>query len=230
MRILALDTSETLGSVAALADGALLAEILLPREQGTARSLAPALATLLEQVGWKPRDVQLVAVTIGPGSFTGLRVGVMTAKAFAYSVEAEILGLDTLESIAEAAPPDIQTLCVASDAQRQEVVAGIFRRDATGLWTTVEAPHLTAADAWLAGLPPGSELAGSALGKLAGRLPEHVKALAPEYWRVRASAVGRLAARRYAAGQRDDLWLLAPRYYRRSAAEEKREAKGPSRS
>ena len=89
MRILALETTEMAGSLAAMHDRKLLAEIELDSKQRTAQSLAPGMKTLLAEAGWRPTDVELVAVTIGPGSFTGLRLGVTTAKTFAYAVGAD---------------------------------------------------------------------------------------------------------------------------------------------
>ncbi|MEX0712672.1 MAG: tRNA (adenosine(37)-N6)-threonylcarbamoyltransferase complex dimerization subunit type 1 TsaB, partial [Pirellulales bacterium] len=91
MRILALETSGKSGSVAVLRGDVLLAEEPLEPSQRSAQSLAPAMRQLLEAVAWTPRDVQLVAVTLGPGSFTGLRVGVTTAKTFAYAVGAVVV-------------------------------------------------------------------------------------------------------------------------------------------
>ena len=97
------------------------------RSGGCASSLAPGIAAALEKAGLRPGDVHCVAVTRGPGSFTGLRVGVATAKVFAYAVGADVLGLDTLEVIAAAAPPQVSSLWVAIDAQRGDVVAAPFR-------------------------------------------------------------------------------------------------------
>ncbi|MEI6502464.1 MAG: hydrogenase expression/formation protein HypE, partial [Armatimonadota bacterium] len=71
---------------------------------------APAIHALLEQVGWLPRNVQLLGVAVGPGSFTGLRVGVTTAKVFAYAVGADLLCISALEAIAAAAPDDVAEL------------------------------------------------------------------------------------------------------------------------
>ena len=76
------------------------------------------MLALLKQVGWRPDDVQLVAVSVGPGSFTGLRVGVTAAKVFAYAVGAEVLGVDTLEAIAAASPDDVAEVSAVIDAQR----------------------------------------------------------------------------------------------------------------
>jgi tRNA threonylcarbamoyladenosine biosynthesis protein TsaB len=219
--ILALETTEARGSAAAMADGRLLAELFLHPQQRSAQSLLPAVRALLEQVGWRPADVRLVAVTVGPGSFTGLRVGVTAAKTFAYAVGAEVLGMDTLEAIAAGLPAEIPSAAVAVDAQRGDVVAAAFRRDAEG-WLRPDGPAaLVNAQQWLAGLAAGTAVAGPVLGRLAERVPPHLTVLDAACWPPRAAQVARLAARDHAAGRRDDLWTLTPRYSRRAAAEEK---------
>src|SRR5688572_20388398 len=91
------------GSVAAL-EGELVAEMELDSARRTAQTLVPALDVLLRQVAWKPQDVDLIAVTQGPGSFTGLRIGVTTAKTFAYACGAAIVGVNTLAAIARQVP------------------------------------------------------------------------------------------------------------------------------
>jgi len=225
MRLLAIETTGLAGSVAAVDDGNPLAEFDLPQDQGSSRSLAPALQRLLAKVGWQPKDLQAVGVVVGPGSFTGLRVGVTAAKTFAYAVGADVVALDTLEVIAAAAPTETPRLSVAVDAQRGQVVAADFARAPDGWLHPAGPARLLDVEAWWAGLPPGSVVAGPVLRQLAGRLPSHLVLLDPEYWLPRAAAAGRLATRLYAAGQRDDLWNLVPRYSRRSAAEEKWDAK-----
>ncbi len=210
-----------IGSVAAMSDGNVLAESELDPRQRSAQSLAPGLRSLLGRVGWRPDEVELVAVTSGPGSFTGLRVGVTTAKAFAYAVGAEVLGVDTLETIASRAPSDVPLLSAAVDAHRGQVVAQSFRRDADGWPCAAEGARLLDVDAWLGDLPPETVLTGPVLDKLADRVPDRVQLLDRQYWCPTAAAVARLAARLYSAGRRDDLWRLAPQYCRPSAAEEK---------
>jgi tRNA threonylcarbamoyladenosine biosynthesis protein TsaB len=187
--------------------------------------LAPAVHSLLELVGWQPRDVELLAVTIGPGSFTGLRVGVATAKVFAYAVGAEVLGIGTLEAIAIAAPESAMSVAVAVDAQRGDVVAQRFRRAATGWLEPVDDQALVPLEEWLKRLPPGFAVSGPVLKKWTGTLPEGVALLDREFWRPMAAKVARLAYRDYMAGRRDDLWNLLPLYSRPSAAEEKRAKK-----
>ncbi|MCE5267001.1 MAG: tRNA (adenosine(37)-N6)-threonylcarbamoyltransferase complex dimerization subunit type 1 TsaB [Planctomycetaceae bacterium] len=241
MNTLALETTDKIGSVAAVSGDKCLTELRLDPKLRSAQSLVPAMHALLQQVGWMPKDVQLVAVSVGPGSFTGLRVGVTAAKVFAYCVGAEVLGISTLETIAAAAVeaeaiPCCSEVSAVMDAQRGDVVAQRFaivcHSDCTmnaPSEPTVEAigpQELIPADAWLTGLAPGVVVTGPGLVKLAGRLPERVRELPASYWAPRAAVVGRLASRYHAAGRHDDVWKLAPHYFRRSAAEEKWDAMG----
>lgn len=225
MKVLALETTESVGSVAALCDGNLLHELRLDSRMRSAQSLVPGMQAVLNTVGWHPGDVELVATTVGPGSFTGLRVGVTAAKTFAYCTGADILGVDTLEAIAVAVPAHIQALSVAVDAQRGQVVTGLFERGQDRWLRPIGSSKLVDVDAWLNSLPSGSFVTGPVLRKMAGRVGRHVCVLDPQYWLPSAGAVGRLAARRYASGHRDDVWSLLPRYCRPSAAEEKWEKK-----
>jgi tRNA threonylcarbamoyladenosine biosynthesis protein TsaB len=166
-----------------------------------------------------------VAVTAGPGSFTGLRVGITTAKAFAYATGAEVLGIDTLEVLARQAPAHARVVQAVIDAQRQELFAATFERPdiATALNRRPQAasPQIMPIDAWLASLKPGDVVIGPVLSKLREHLPPEVQIAPESCWTPMAGSVGRIAARLYAAGERGDLWRLAPTYLRRSAAEEK---------
>ena len=226
MNVLALETTERVGSVAAAVDDNLLCELTLDPKMRSAQSLAPGIKALLARVGWRPGDVELVAAPVGPGSFTGLRVGVATAKAFAYGVEADILGVDTLAVIAARAPAQVQSLSAALDAQRGQVVAQTFERGPDGWFEPVGPAGLVDVDAWLQSVEPGVWITGPILRKMADRVPDGLAVLDPEYWAPSAAAVARVAVRDYARGRRDDVWSLVPRYSRPSAAEEKREKRG----
>ncbi|MGN1273415.1 MAG: tRNA (adenosine(37)-N6)-threonylcarbamoyltransferase complex dimerization subunit type 1 TsaB, partial [Thermoguttaceae bacterium] len=96
MKILAFETIEMSASAALLDDENVLASTTLPPQQRSAQYLAPAVRDLLAQTGWKPTDVQLIVVSQGPGSFTGLRVGITFAKIFAWAVGADVIALNTL--------------------------------------------------------------------------------------------------------------------------------------
>ncbi len=225
MRILALETSSSAASIAALDGDSLLLEIDLDPQRRSACTLAPGIKALLAQVGWTPAQVELVAVGIGPGSFTGLRLGVMTAKAFAFATESAILGVGTLDAIAARAETS-GAICAAIDAQRDEVYCGVFTREPSGDVRAAGSIAIKAAERWVAELPTDSMATGPALVKLADQLPPSTLVAPRELWLPSAAVVGRLAALRAQPGARDDLWQLAPLYLRRSAAEEKWVGKG----
>jgi tRNA threonylcarbamoyladenosine biosynthesis protein TsaB len=222
LRILAIETSGTAGSLAALHDDNLLAELMLDTASRSARSLAPGIAALLRQVGWRPNEVDVLAVALGPGSFTGLRVGVTTAKTFAYATGAGCVGVGTLEVIAEQAAVSAGGLVTpVIEAQRGDVYTALYQRTAAGSLDSRQSPVILSADEWLATLADGRLASGPALETLADRLPPNASVALPPQWPPTAATVGRLAYRKHVAGQRDDIWRLTPLYLRRSAAEEK---------
>jgi tRNA threonylcarbamoyladenosine biosynthesis protein TsaB len=225
MRIIVIETSGRHGSVAALhgegGDISCMNQIMLPPGERTARSLAPALRDLLQRAGWEARSVELVAVTSGPGSFTGLRIGVTTAKTLAYAVGAEILGVDTLDVLAAQAPAPAGRLWPIIDAQRQEVFTASFAVSQDGAPRRLSDTVVMKDEKWLAELRAADHVTGPALRTLAARLPADVIAAPDELWQPTATAVGKVAWRAFQAGQRDDVWKLLPHYHRLSAAEEK---------
>jgi tRNA threonylcarbamoyladenosine biosynthesis protein TsaB len=225
-RILAIESSGRHASVATLwgdADGTrLVGQAFLSGDERTAQALAPAIQQLLAAAEWSPRSVELVAVTIGPGSFTGLRIGVTTAKAFAYGVGAEVLGINTLEALALQASPTGSPLWTILDAQRQELFAAKYMVDGQLTIRAVQETCIISQDAWLASLASGDRVSGPPLKRLMLRLPTGIEALPEQSWQPMANAVGELAWKNYQAGHRDDVWKLSPNYYRPSAAEEKR--------
>jgi tRNA threonylcarbamoyladenosine biosynthesis protein TsaB len=227
MRVLAIETSGDAGSVAAISDGKVLASADLDRELRSGVSLAPAISTVLRTSEWQPRDVQLVAVTTGPGSFTGLRVGVTTAKLFAYAVGAEVLGINTLEVIAVQAPADTANVWAVVDAQRQQIFAGSFRggHHANRQWDGQTL--LLNNEEWLSRLTGERAVTGPGLAQLAEKIPREVRIIDRDLWIPKAVTVGRVAQQKHRNGMRNDLSTLAPQYFRRSAAEEKRAANPP---
>lgn len=221
MRIVAIETTDQAGTVAALNQQDVLREIQLAPHQRSAQSLAPALATLLRDVGWRPSDVQLVATVIGPGSFTGLRVGLTTARFLAYAADAAILGVDAFQTVLQRVPRDVSRVSAAVDAQRGDVVARPFQRHAVEGWQAEGPEQLVPLADWLGAIPHGCWLTGPALLRYHARVPAGLRVLDRELWTPTAGAAGQVAAREYEAGRRDNLFALAPRYSRRSGAEEK---------
>src|SRR5947207_12258266 len=102
-RVLILETSGRAGSVAVAAGDTLLHVRQLDEARRHARDLAPRVRELLHAAGWKPRDVQALFVSRGPGSYTGLRVGIASAKVFAYATGCALIAVDTFAVIAAQA-------------------------------------------------------------------------------------------------------------------------------
>jgi tRNA threonylcarbamoyladenosine biosynthesis protein TsaB len=225
VRIIAIESSGRHGSVAALHGEATgvhcLEQKLLPANERTAQTLAPGLREIMRQVDWPADSIELVAVTIGPGSFTGLRIGVTTAKTLAYAVGAQIIGVDTLEALAAQAPAAAGRLWTILDAQRQELFAAAFEVLEDGPPRRISDTVILGQEKWIAGLRAGERVTGPALQRMAGRLPAEGLALPAELWQPTAAAVGQVAWRAYQAGQCYDVWKLLPNYFRPSAAEEK---------
>jgi tRNA threonylcarbamoyladenosine biosynthesis protein TsaB len=237
MRILALETSGRLGSIALLRarDGtaAVLDARELPAGERSARTLLPAVQNALAEQGWRPADLELIAVTTGPGSFTGLRIGVVAAKTLAYALGAKLVGVHTLAAMAEnvvTASGGVSTparLWTVLDAQRQELFAARFDASRPIIDQAHPATEIIAIDAWLDRVELGDAVAGPPLAKLTPRLPAGVVAVPQELWQPSAAAAGRLGFALYERGESIEPLELVPRYYRKSAAEERAQHNSP---
>ncbi|MDR1478080.1 MAG: tRNA (adenosine(37)-N6)-threonylcarbamoyltransferase complex dimerization subunit type 1 TsaB [Planctomycetaceae bacterium] len=149
--ILAIETTDQCGSVALFSGGDLLVERVLPSSMRSAKTLAPAIDEILRESQLLPSDIGKVAVIIGPGSFTGLRVGVVTANVFAYAVGAEVIGLSTFEVIAfNCMLAGLWgVFSIGVDAQRGEVVVQDWSVDSSGnYFCLTDAMLLMSVDDW----------------------------------------------------------------------------------
>lgn len=236
MRILALETSGRGGSVAllhteatgAVADAIVLQERLLDAAERPAKTLHPCVKSLLDEQLWRPRDVELICVAVGPGSFTGLRIGVVAAKTLAYATGAKLAAIPTLAAIAEGVGPIAagERLWTVLDAQRQELFVASFGEDDDLADGSTAGVQIMPASEWLAKLSRGDVVAGPPIEKLLARLSPSVVLASPGAWNPAAASVGRLGYRMAQRGRLADPLALLPFYCRQSAAEEKAAAKG----
>lgn len=223
--ILSLETATGCGSVSLTRGGLsrfrLLAECTIQQEITHSRRLLGSVAWVLKAAALSWQDLDAVAVSHGPGSFTGLRIGMAAAKAIAMASGKPLLGVGTLDALALASPPGTGLVCCLLDARKQEVYAAFYRMGENGLPDPVNPPAV---------LPPGGLLDGIHEPVLlvgpgamvykelwAGRneialLPDHLA-------QPRATHVGLLAAHLLAEGRVLDPVTAAPLYVRASEAE-----------
>ena len=216
MKLLALETVDISASAAILEDAEVIREISLPPEKKSAQFLTPMISELLNDAGWTPADVELVALPIGPGSFTGLRVGVTFAKTFAYITGSAVIGLNTLDILAAAVPECFPYVSAVMDAQRNQVIA----RKYTGK-TPCDEMRLLDFDAWAATLDAQTAVTGPILKRYGKLLPAEIPQVPEEFWRISPAFIGKMAYEMFLASRRDSVWDMLPIYARQSAAEER---------
>ncbi|OFI48304.1 tRNA (adenosine(37)-N6)-threonylcarbamoyltransferase complex dimerization subunit type 1 TsaB [Floricoccus tropicus] len=125
MKILAFDTSSKALSVALVEDGDILGQVTLNIKKNHSITLMPTIDFLMAQVSLKPKDLDRIAVAKGPGSYTGLRIAVTTAKTLAYSLDIELVGVSSLQAMAKNL--ETPSLVVPlMDARRKNVYAGAY--------------------------------------------------------------------------------------------------------
>lgn len=224
MLILAFETSAKAASVA-LHDGQkLLAESYQNTGMTHSQTLMVMAEDLLKQCGLLPTDVTHVAVAAGPGSFTGVRIGVAAAKGFAWGAELPCYGVSTLEAMAKNRGIYDGYVCACMDARRSQVYNAVFYVNC-GAWERVTPDRAisledlcreemeVAAPIYLVG--DGAELTYRTLASRSANLvlpPEHLQ-------HQRAAGVALVAAEQIAAGVTGDAQALQPNYLRLSQAE-----------
>ncbi len=223
MRLVAIETSSAVGGVALLEDTDTVAQHSFERGMRHGKELVPTLKSLFEKVGWDPRnDLDLVAVDVGPGSYTGLRVGVTCAKTLCYITGAQVVGVVSLDALAENAPDDASDVCAVIDAKRREVVYAAFYSRHDGALKRSGEVAAVSPSGLLDRTRAPSLLLGDGVEALGDLLPRDGIDVAPRsLWTVRPSVVGRLGLSKYLSGRRDDPLRLSPVYLRRPEAEEK---------
>ncbi len=217
MVILALDTATDRGCLALVAGERLLGEVSLESQGTYLTRLLPRLDGLLRATGQRLEDLGAIAVSRGPGNFTGLRIGLATAKALAYALGCPLVGLSTLEVLAAQFPFQPQPIGVLMDAKRQEVYLGLYRCPET-LPQPLGAPVRLPVAALPRRLQPPLLLTGPGLtvyGEgLAEALHPDIQWAPPEERRLRAPTLARLARLRLSQGLTVPPQQLMPDYLR----------------
>lgn len=133
MNILAIDSSAAVASVVLQKDDSVLGEYFLDNGNTHSETILPMTESLLNRLSMTAKDIDLFAVSIGPGSFTGLRIGVATIKGLAFGSEKPCVGVSTLEALAYNLEGIPGILCPVMDARRNQVFCALFKSDGTAI-------------------------------------------------------------------------------------------------
>ncbi|MBB6454859.1 tRNA threonylcarbamoyladenosine biosynthesis protein TsaB [Salirhabdus euzebyi] len=126
MKVLAMDTSNQVMSVAILNDNQVIGEYTTNVKQNHSVRLMPAIDRVMKDAGIQPNEIEKMAVAVGPGSFTGVRIGVTTAKTMAWSLNIPLVGVSSLELVAYNCILFNGKICSFFDARRGQVYAGLY--------------------------------------------------------------------------------------------------------
>ena len=222
MKILALDTATSSCSVAATEGGELAAELTISKDQTHAKHLMQLIHSVLGKAGFGVGDLDGLAVTIGPGSFTGLRIGVSTVKGLAHALGKPVVGVSTLEALARQCGQTPHLICPLLDARKGEVYAATYRLNADQL-VKKTGERAMRPEAALESIKSSCVFIGTgarlyrrdiiaALGDLAHFVPGGQNI-------IRASSVAFLSMPRFEAQDTDTIASLVPHYIRKSDAE-----------
>jgi tRNA threonylcarbamoyladenosine biosynthesis protein TsaB len=225
MRVLGIETATARQSVALVEDEQVLAETSFSSEWSRGGQLLSTLDAVLKKVGMRPHDLDIIAVSVGPGSFTGVRVGLATAKGLVLGADSQLVGVSTLEALAAGYNNNIDgIICGLVCAGRGEVYRGLFSRR-SGELTRLSPDAVVSPEAVGLGIDVGGEfhLIGDGAARYGERLERALQGqarLTPEGMSAvpTATAVARLALRQIQGGTMP-LGEVVPVYLRRAEAE-----------
>jgi tRNA threonylcarbamoyladenosine biosynthesis protein TsaB len=239
MLLLALETSTMTGSVALveapLPEGGpcggekILAEYTVNLPGTHSERLMPAIDRILQEASLSIGNIQGIALAWGPGSFTGLRIGASTVKGLAYALRVPVVGVPTLDALAQNVRFASYPICPVLDARKKEVYAALFRGDGEGNLQKIGEDWVVSPEKLCSRiaektvfLGSGTEVYGETFKKNLGPLALFAP---PELSLPRAVHIARLSLPKFQAGRTLDIFSFTPVYVRRSEAEIHYEAK-----
>lgn len=225
MKILALDSSAAVASVALCEDERLLAEYTLNNGNTHSQTLLPMVETVLRSFELTPADIDLFAVTAGPGSFTGVRIGAATLKGLAFALETPCVGVSTLEAIAENLRHLGGLVCPVMNARRSQVYTALFRSDGEAFTrlTDDNALSLAELDELLSGYGEPIAFCGDGYDITLSELKKtQVRPIPDRLRHQSAYSVAQVALRQFRRGQSTTDAGLTVTYLRPSQAERTR--------
>jgi len=222
MKILAVDTATKSCSVAVIDEDRLLAESTSFEDQTHSRHLLNIIDTVLGKAGLNIAQLDGFAVSIGPGSFTGLRIGIASVKGLAFSLNKPVVGVSSLQSLAFQCCKSPYLICPVLDARKQEVYFCRYRFNKGKLKKECQERVASPAES-VRGIREPCVFVGNGAKLYQELISTELEGLAhfaaESQHTIQASAVARLSLPRFKRQETDDVHLLVPRYIRKSDAE-----------
>jgi tRNA threonylcarbamoyladenosine biosynthesis protein TsaB len=222
MKILAVDTATTSCSVAVIDNGSVCAELTTHKKQTHSKHLMTSIDSVLKSADCRTDDLDGFAVTIGPGSFTGLRIGMATVKGLASAVDKPVVGVSSLETLAWQCSAYSRLICALLDARKAEVYGATYRFRKDRLIRQIPACAVKP-EVFVRGIKEPCVLIGSGAQlyrkKIQDALGDKAYFVPDDQNMIRASSVGFLSLKRFKTNDTDRAADLTPFYIRKSDAE-----------
>jgi tRNA threonylcarbamoyladenosine biosynthesis protein TsaB len=223
MRILAIDTSTSSASAALLQNNEIVAEVFIDLGTNHSATLLPAVENICNMSGVHVGDMDLFVCTLGPGSFTGVRIGVSTVKGFALAAEKPVVGVSTLDTLALNLAGARVLVCPMLDARKNQVYTALYEPDENNMLEKKGEEIVTDIKCFLQSIEEEVVFLGNGAEKYSEIIKESLPGKAyftvgPQN-RIRASMAGILGGIKFCSGERMDPVSLMPKYLRLSEAE-----------
>lgn len=221
--ILAVDTATEICGVALAIDGQVKTEMILSQGVTHTQSIMVAIESVLAMSRMDVGAIDVYAVTRGPGSFTGLRIGISTVKGLALASARPMVGISSLEVLANQAPGCSDLICPIMDARRNEVYWTLYRRTGADKISTAMGEQVGPVSAMAESIESACYFIGNGVAQYRNTIKQLIKA--PAQWAadasngIRPSVLARLAWQRVRNGEIDDIRTFSPVYLRKSDAE-----------
>ena len=223
MKVLGIETSGLVGNIAVCDGDRVVASKTYGKNFSHGKEIVSTIELLFNEINQEPGDIDLIAVSTGPGSYTGLRVGVTCAKTLAYGLGKPVIDVPTLDVLVENVKDNsAKTICPVLDAKRKSVYACIYDRSSNENKKTTDF-LIISPDSLIEILPESTLIFGDGIAPYRDIFTQKNLTIVEDEKLCIANAadVARLGLERYEQGIRCEINALAPLYLRKSEAEER---------
>ncbi len=227
MKVVGIETSGLIGNIAVCDGNTVVGRKTYGKNLSHGKEIVSSLESIFNEIKWEPNDIELIAVSIGPGSYTGLRIGVTCAKTLAYGLGKPVINVPRLDVLVENVKDNnVKTICPVIDAKRRSVYACIYDRN-NNITTRITDFLIISPNSLIDMLPDNTLIFGDGITPYNDIFAQKgLTILSDDKLGIADAAnVARLGMERYEQGMRCEINSLVPLYLRRSEAEEKLESK-----